>query len=1283
MNKKLKFMSFKNKKKLNKLLFSFIFSVPFIASSCSVATGAVNTSLERSISINNANGLTDNINIKKYAEIALNSQNGLNSYLKGISEDLIFNWIKKVSDNGQIQEYKDKYTQEVKKIDDEWKDKIKSYKKQYKNLYDLNLQQKELDPNGGTLKSYKQKKLNSWALTNFKNYLFAKDYLTFKKQDNKFESNPKNASQSDLYEALKSESFQFSYADRIENNSSLLDINNTNTEYANFVNYIWEKYVEINNPFVVNMSLWKYGSPKEGISNIYQGLKDTSVEQTPTNPNNPAGQPNPKTVVNNGDYKHPYFSNNSASPTTGTITKYTNFLNQAKNNGSDKIPFLMDFDKNKFGLLFIPNSYTDDGSTFIVATNGTIYNELFPEFSAASTYLFWRNSKATKINFDFNSDNSGIKSIDDDLKKDIYSNINTNSTLSLVNDSTGLDIITSEFIKSEANTTSSSSNSGSTTSATISTQNSVTTNLQSSVNELSKSKILLNKDYVNNILNSNGNASKLVNNNLNVVDAFIAKNNNLERFMFLRNQAGVHAIAIDGIDYINNVDQNNNNNNSSYNSTTLSASKKKKRAGQVLLFRTLFNNINKSTNYNNYNFSTGIKEKLESFYEQNLSWLVLSYAIEKKSEQKLFDLDFVLNKDKLNLKNIENLNNFLHQTKYYKRTYEYNDRLLKHKSEFNNNFGVNAIQNGFAAPWFFYKQSNNDNKSDIYEKYGLNSALFFNISSTVSVVNDPFDSKQSSEDLKNNDGTKYVSKKEFDKSVSEITQNLTTQKGSDFSGFKYRQQLYSNSDLINNALIDFSSASNDFSNMVKTSKLKSYVSDIFDEDKLEFKNLKNLKIQSLDLDNNKLEEHLNFALSNFFFNSVFDNLKFKWDRYNSEDNQKWKSNTNNNNISDVKKSLYEYKKLLWKKSNSILDSNSIKNYFDLYKVIASIKFLLENNAKNFLVFMKSKIKLGMNAYLVWQNSQNKNLTDKSLIKQSGKDLLKENNLNQNLNNSYFSDYLFDNSQANNQANNQTNKDGIKDNLLKTALYGEFDSSYYNIVANMIGFKGLQTSDFNSLNDLISKRLFSNLKSDNNEIGLLNSYVNRETLLNHIDTFTTMENINSLIENLANLLNQKELLLISENENLSILDKKAQLKKAIINLFKTTSDLKNIFEQRKGMLADKVSTSVIKDGLISSNDADAVQFASFIIQINNDSFSSLDKLKKSLITSVNDSDVGVTNKNYLEVFFSLIVQQSVDSNLQNKMLDSLLKSEQDKIKVYDSRLYKSLGIEWVRNWKLTN
>ena len=1306
-------MNLKKKKIFRYLSIAFFGIMPLALASCTSTTSASEL-LNKSISIGDGNNLTSSISLKDYVKTALKSDAGMKAYVNDISMQLILDWFKRVADSNTQFDYKTMYDNQVKSVNETWDETVENYKSSNSSTWAIKAQQNDFDPNGGTEEAYKEKKMTEFTLSKFKEFLFNKDYLTFKDSNNKAVLNPTSMSIDNLYEALSKGSFLFANAAESNNTSEI----NIDTEYANFINYIWEKYVEIENPYVVNMSLWKYGTPSQGISDLYLGLSDStttegdSTESKASTKEGESGSTEGEsgsteegestTTPTAGSYTHPFFGNDAATPTSGTLTKFSNFVSTAKNataENSITIPFKSDFDTKNYGLLQIPNEFTDDSSTYILAKNGTIYTDLYPEFAAASSYLFWRNNQAstsnkasnsTKVVFSNKTQNSGITSIDASITKKL-------NTVGIENNANGLDPITSLFVSTESiyGSTGTSGGAGGAGKATDS----------------NKYQLKLSKDYVSKLINPNGVLKSIANSDLYVADSFIGGDNNLTNFMFLRNQAGVHAISIDGAYYINATATTNgtarNITTTNANSTTNDASTKKKNAGQVVLFRSLLNNI--ATKPSNYEFSIDIKNELKTFFENNLSWLVLSYAFDN-STQKLFKIDSVFAENSAEKTLAKSINNFLHQTSLYNRVYNYNNTLVKQKSTYSTNFGVDAYKNGFAAPWTYKyfdttaTTTTATNGNYTADRYRLNPFTSFEVAATVDVVNNPYTATDAKSNDKNPDGTDFETLTELNEAINAVADTIKPLE-STFEGFKYTQYIYSNSKNVNRALIGFFSEGDNLKNLTQISYLKEYVSDIFDSDKLEFKS-------SSKLVKNGDAQKLNDAMNNFFFNSTFDNSTYRWDRLNSSDNTEWNklfTSSNNNpsskTITKVKEILNKYKKQLWTMSTEVLSSGAISLYSNLYSTVASIKYMLNDDAKNFLTYLKTKNTIGADIYVAWQNSQN--ITLQKTTKSTAAELLSaETIINRNVNNGFLSDYIgaqnlitSNGAQTNNSPITVTNNTGAK------SAYGDLTSSYWNVVGGMVGFKGIQTQASNSLASLISSRLFTETRVDNpNNVGALYGYESVDNLKTIIKNTSLMSSINSIATSLGSKLNASELTNIATNNELTLQDKKQQLLDAVSKL-NSVSGTEEIFKQRKGIVGSGYNTATNKEGLISENGP--VQYSAYAIQLNNKDLTSLETLKTALKNNAETTQptppaskpaqtpptsptpqptptqttVGITEANVDEVVFNLIVQQSLQTDIQTKMLNNLLSNK--KINVYDVRLYKALGPQWVMGWKETN
>ena len=1294
----------KNKKIWKFAAISFFGILPIFLASCSAPASLVSktVSKDQGLSLDSNTSLTD------YSLAALKSDTGMKAYLSGITHELIFKWLEKLSKTTNIN-FKNSFNNQKTVIDNDYDNLVEKYKKDYKEDWALKFQQEVLDTAGGTEQAYKQSKWNAWALSQFETYLFNKSYLTYKKADGTIfnPSNIANVNDKDLYSALENKNLVFAYPNNSKD-STVLTTDLIDATYADFIQFIWNQYVQVVNPYVVNMSLWKYGTPSQGMSSLYNGVESTvttpkddgsggqnpatqipqnskvkmnfkdTIAPDPSAPSTGTGQEGEgegesTTTAAAASYVYPYFGNDAVGSTTGTLSKFVGFVNQANsatqtdvklpgatNSVKATIPFISSFDANGYGLLNIPNNYTDDSSTFILAKNNSIYTDLYIEFAAASSYLFWRSSNIKDdVNFtnDEKASANGIPSIDGNIKKDLDNNISINSDAT-----TGLDTITKEFVG----------------------QNQFFTNG-------AEYQIKLDKSYVNKLISPNGPISKLRDKDLYTIDSFIPSNKNLTNYMLLRNSAGVHAITIDGYNYINgsvNAD------------STLTATEKKQRAGQVVLFRSLYDKLN--SKQTNYSFAVDVQSELKTFYSNNLDWLVYLYA-SSKPDNLLFNLnDLKLSESEKNAANA--INNFLHEISFYKKVDEYNQALNKGINTYSLSYGTVVYENGLAAPWIYKSFTANDSKL-----YDSNRNISFQIAATVSTSYNPF-TETSRDGSKNFDGSSFISKSILDSNLSNLV-NAIQQLNSDFEGFKYSQIIYSSSSYVNVALLAYSNEGTNLTNLSQMNYLKKYIGNFFNFETLKF-NTYNVSYNSSSVD---ISTYLNYALSNFFFNSPFDSAEVKWLKLGNDDSNKWDNvilgKTQAGDTTDVNQILQDYKLKLWKSENLVLSSTAINNYLSLYTTVAATKYMVENNFDYFLTHMSSLVTNGENAYVVWQNSENKALEQNKNKNNTASGLMDASKINRNINNNYFSSYIGGyNIYANSTPTTPTPTPGsttpttpaattatpltvnYQEELSNTSwtnnlnpnigIYSSYQDAnlsnvYYSVSSKMTGFLGLQTKDSNNLNDIISNRLFVNPTIDNSDLtGILYGYgKNLETVIKVIQNTPTVSGINSIATDLADKLKQNQLKEIADNKTISLKEKKEKLVTAVTNLSSNLSST-GVFSQRKGILNEKALTESNHNGLIFEPTKPFVQFASYVVQISRYDLLSLNSLLGALEIDSNK------NNNALDVLSNLVIQQATNLDSQKKIV-SLLLVEHGKIKAYDVRLYTGLGVEWISGWKVTN
>lgn len=1290
----------KNKKlKLIKVLSSaFFLSAPAILlASCS----SVNKELiENSISKGDGSMFATGYNIKKVATEALKSDSGQKAYQEYLTSNLALQWFKNLAKTDP--QTKRDLDNEIKNIDDSFKSTIDSYKNNNGADWELKFQQEFLDLNGGTEQAYKEKQLLSWAKNRLSSELFNSDYSALLNSNNEV---IRSNSESDLLKGLTGE-YHFGFSA----DTKLIGQNkNSDPAYADFQQFIYDKWIEIENPFVVNMSLWKYGTPgSEGMSNFYNLDSSTSITS--------------------GTYEYPYFNNAVATNTGyGTLDKFTHFVNDAKasgtsTNGSSDGNFLSkDATKNKLGIREISKNYTDDSATLILAKNGSIYNDLYIEFAAASSYLFGELANPTQ-------QGTSIAEPSTNTTNKLEKGISTNSK-------SGLDPITSNFVYKVTNTNG-GGNGGTTQMEKDGSSSSNNNQTPTTINGIIK----YSSNLVSQIVNKNGPLKELTTNGETVysIDSFRGTSTDkLNDFMFIRNQAGVHAVGIEASKYIKDG-YTKESAGTGKNDTGTQTKNYKQRAGDVVFYYSKLKNSNEDLTYG---MSIDLKSELSTFYSNNTDWLIYEYAKHLMGNQnnggtntkedapkiKMFDL-----KDKEIEKLLgsnyvsfaDKLVNYQFLITKVDRVKDYQAKMYDAKSKFSVNTGINTKKNGFASGWVYEKAKDsqtttqsNSSPSQNEDKLQKNPNYFdVTYSSYVKGTYDLFD------------GTTGA-KKTFMSAITTYMESLSvTNQSSSFSGYKYSQYIYSDNNALNAVLLAFGSDSNSLSNVIKNDILKDYIgTNDFDFDKLEFKSESTL-ISNLEKNGssptpsattqngNNGVKGINNALSNMYYNSSFDGLTDKWGQYipsKESGSSKSVAEATPQTAFPIKQDeLNSYRNKLFKYSLSVDNAATSSNYLSLYTMLATAKYLLEDNAKEFINYLKTKVTIGENAYITWYGTQNKNLQVNGLNKSTVKDLLSATgNLMMNVNNSKESAYYgltySGTTNAGGQATltnsgntNSSNSEGTGttggtitlDRNNSNSLFG-VSSNYYTVVQGMTGFMGLITqNDSSSLDSSISERLFTNPSLDNSsKVGILHSFGDsKEDLIKTIESYTLSSEVNNLANQLKKYLPMiqfESVLNISDN---SLQAKKNALKDLINNNYQdnnssspSTKDIKPIneemFKQRKGYVG-KTPTSSGADGKTSNgqqnnNENDkmevidspisATQTGAYVYQINTKDLESWSTLKTA---------VG----NNTEVLYNLLIIAAKDTGQQDRALNSILATR--KVEIYDTRLNTQLGPKWASNWK---
>lgn len=864
MSKKISF-----KKWQKRMTFLSVFSLSALMAFTLSSCASINQELiSQSISKGDSKNFAQGYDLNQTSKFALESNGSQNTYFDYNINELLLDWIDFLARKGDQITYKNLLDSQKKNIDNEFNGIVESSKKNNGADFELKFQQDELDPNGGTEENWKKRKLLDWARTEFTNKVFEKNYLSIVDSNNNVLKLPTESQIEDAIDTTNVGSTKFAFSPGIiegnQKNSYLDPI------YAHFQQFIYDQWVQIENPFVINMSLWKYGTPTSGINSVY--LPTISASQPDEGGN---------ILPSTGNYNFPYFSNNnSTNDNWGTIDKFINFVNGTTSNYITNA---------NYGLIDIPKQYTEDSSTYILAKNGSIYNDLYIEFAAAAIYLLYSNKSGT-----------GFPNIAND-DANIQKSISTTSTLT--------DVITSNFISGTS---------------------------------LNNRDIKLANSLLTQIINSKGEFNGLLANNADafVIDAFRASDAKLNKFMFLRNEAGVHAIAIDGKTFIDKA-------------TTIVDYKKN--AGNIVLYRSLMNK------YIGDEFSVDIQTELTNFFKGNINWLILEYykANSNNNTLKMFRPNNIWGNVKLDFLNL--LNNYLFELSKYYRPNDFQNKMYDAKTKFSGNYGILANENGLAAPWIYSYKTNTTN-------FSLIDSIAFSNPYSIN-----------------------GSHKSFIDAINNFVNSLNLLPlSSSFAGFKYSQYILVNDFYINQALTSFGSDGDSFGSSLKIDILKKYLSDKFDNLNLSFNSGIFNNITNFTQDNSL---NINKALVNNFYSSIFDGLTNKWLDYTIDSTDV---------VSYANLNLY--KKQLWLNSKQTKTSAVYGDYLSLYTLATTVDYLLKNNGAEFLNYLKNKIILGEESYIAWYGSQNITLNTTTLnvgnlINVSNTSLTK--NINNTYKSSYF------------------------------------------------------------------------------------------------------------------------------------------------------------------------------------------------------------------------------------------------------------------------------------------
>ena len=713
-------------------------------------------------------------------------------------------------------------------------------------------------------------------------------------------------------------------------------------------------------------------------------------------------------------------------------------------------------------------------------------------------------------------------------------------------------------------------------------------------------------------------------------------------------------------------------------------------------------------------FTVNLSSELSSFFSTNIDWLIYQYATESES---LKELDGSTSYNQTMFTNDLNdsdktlataIANFLPASTYYNSSYTAAQKMYEAKKTYNQNYGYSVYKNGLASN-FNYSYASDSQASNS----GVNSSYLYTNALLASTANNPYLTTTTSINADSiSSGSSTVASTSSDslyntvlKAIDAVTNSLTVQKAY-FD--KYTQYVYSNNEYVNAALLGVLSNTSFLSSEIENPILSSYIGDFYTvnngtttSNTTTFNSFKltSNPFGSGDTTTN-IQTYLQNAMYNFYFLSSFTGETDSLFSYGVTDNTKSSTNVADSSFSSSISldNIRKYRWDLWNSSNKLDYSSQVVNYNALYKTIATVKYLLGTDLSNFLSYMRDLVG-NNNAFVVWENSQNVNTsslansstttkesdtTNSSSIPTS-QSLISYNNPITNINNQSYGPYVGKN-------NSSSSSSPLTYNVYSGNLYqSTLNSSYYSATTNnsstkgdsssyKMGFKGLQTTSNKSLSDDVSDVLFTNpWKTNIGTKGVLYQYKSLENLKNIVNGISSISDLTTLVTNIDTLTNFKFNFSDDISSEISLSAKKSKLVNSLqANLGTTSSSSSNdYFTPFSGYVGVNSTTSSTNN--VSAYGSSTSKYGIFAYQLNADSFTSLDSLRKAL--GANGTKDTSSNDQADEIICNLIVQYAAQSTNQSYIIPTIVKDS--RVDIYDIRVYNAFssdGLTWVKNWR---
>ncbi|MGL4616972.1 MAG: DUF3713 domain-containing protein [Mycoplasmoidaceae bacterium] len=995
-------------------LLSIVSSTALLLVSCS-ASGEDDNRIEKGdgdLFADNGKTGSDNISVtlQEVAKDSLFNESSMKKNIEGRIGDIFYKAIEEIAKENAI--FARDLRNKNKEIDENLKQIEEQLQKSNSSKWEQELQDRHLDPNGGTRESYIAIQKNTWALTYLTDKIFEKSLVVVKNGDTTI----KTPQLSDLMNALNTNGWSFEW----EGESKL-----ENKIYAPIQEFVFKKWLEYEKPMIINMSLWKYGSPQGGINTIYNS--NIEPEETP-----PEGEEqialSTRNSDLNGNYSFPYFSKSADNETFSSIEKFNNFINDARRTNNYILPTIAGVTNNS-GLIDIPQNHTEDSSTYILAKASNIYDTLFPEFAMASLSLYYNKFQTSGNEF-----------------------LSSSNTRNLNNDITVLDDITKQFI--------------------------------SNVPFTNTNHVKIPAEMVDKIINQFGDLTSLRGRDLYSSDAFRIADSFLSNFMLLRNQAGVHAIAIDGYKHIESITD---------------VKKANEEYGNVIIYRHLLNERNLTNLAGNNNISISLQSELKTYFNDNKEFILkelFSDSSNKTLVEEYFKENYITTGSQHSKEFYIAISDYLFNIKNYDQNINVQNKFRSTKEVYSANFSANSKNNGLAAPWIYNQNS---------------STGFYNITNLYKPT-------------KNIYGSNSYREEYLEKMNSYITDLAITPLASTEQNFKFSQIIYSNDFYLNLSIYDYMKNNGSiFADKIKSKVLGRDVYEYFgsNQEEPEFLNFKPKLFELLNLNDPSYINSLNNQLVNVYYGQTFNNQSgnefIDWTRYNT--------NALANNAILTSSQLTTYKSQIYNNSFSINKSDIYTKMFDTFLLASTVMYLLNDNnddgifGDKFMESLRDQVIYGRDFYFVWADGLNGKLESGNRAINS-EDLLNVNRMNVNNNNTYASKY-FSNSGTLLPSNTTEDIDG--NNLYSNTTYGSQNNHYNvmkpsNIKNEMLGYVGLQSSENNSLPSVVVDKLFNSQREGSNitetSRGVLYQYGEREELKAHIQEIKFISDIEALANNIS-------------------------------------------------------------------------------------------------------------------------------------------------------------------------